>query len=605
MPEFVHLHVHTQYSILDGAAAIKPLIKRAKALGMNAIAITDHGNMYGVKNFHDTATDAGVKPILGCEVYVVKNRFEKDKDEKAGDHLILLAKNLEGYHNLCKMVSYSFTEGFYYKPRIDKQLLEQYHEGLICCSACLGGEVPQAIMHNDMEEAERVVQWFKGVFGDDYYLELQLHKATVERANHEAYPMQLKVNEHLRRLAAKHGVRLVCTNDVHFVDEDNAEAHDRLICLSTGKDLDDPKRMLYSKQEWLKTREEMAAIFGDVPEAMATTVEICEQVETYSIDHSPIMPTFEIPAEFGTEEGYRQRFSEQDLFDEFTRDEHGQVVMSEEEGRKKIEKLGGYDKLYRIKLEADYLRKLTMDGARKRYGEQLTDEQQERLNFELHIMKTMGFPGYFLIVQDFIRAAREELDVSVGPGRGSAAGSAVAYCLGITQIDPIAYDLLFERFLNPDRISLPDIDVDFDDDGRGRVLNWVTQKYGKEKVAHIITYGTMATKMAIKDVARVQKLLLAESDRLCKLVPDKIPDKKLNLPNAIEYVPELKAAAESDNPVLRDTMPRCSKATCAVRVFTPAVRSSAATISPTGCPFRRPTTRRRGKRCSSRSTKVR
>ena len=298
----------------------------------------------------------------------------------------------------------------------------------------------------------------------------------------------------------------------------------------------------------------MAAIFGDVPEAMATTVEICEQVETYSIDHSPIMPTFEIPAEFGTEEGYRQRFSEKDLFDEFTQDENGNVVLSEEEARKKIEKLGGYDKLYRIKLEADYLRKLTMDGARKRYGEQLTDEQQERLNFELHIMKTMGFPGYFLIVQDFIRAAREELDVSVGPGRGSAAGSAVAYCLGITQIDPIAYDLLFERFLNPDRISLPDIDVDFDDDGRGRVLNWVTQKYGKEKVAHIITYGTMATKMAIKDVARVQKLLLAESDRLCKLVPDKIPDKKLNLPNAIEYVPELKAAAESDNPVLRDTM---------------------------------------------------
>ena len=392
------------------------------------------------------------------------------------------------------------------------------------------------------------------LFGDDYYLELQLHKATVERANHEAYPMQLKVNEHLRRLAAKHGVRLVCTNDVHFVDEDNAEAHDRLICLSTGKDLDDPKRMLYSKQEWLKTREEMAAIFGDVPEGDGYDGRNLRTGRDLFHRPSPIMPTFEIPAEFGTEEGYRRRFSEKDLFDEFTQDENGNVVLSEEEARKKIEKLGGYDKLYRIKLEADYLRKLTMDGARKRYGEQLTDEQQERLNFELHIMKTMGFPGYFLIVQDFIRAAREELDVSVGPGRGSAAGSAVAYCLGITQIDPIAYDLLFERFLNPDRISLPDIDVDFDDDGRGRVLNWVTQKYGKEKVAHIITYGTMATKMAIKDVARVQKLLLAESDRLCKLVPDKIPDKKLNLPNAIEYVPELKAAAESDNPVLRDTM---------------------------------------------------
>lgn len=600
-PDFVHLHVHSQYSILDGQASIQKLVDKAMRDGQPGIALTDHGNMFGIKEFYnyvkkvkgkykaqaaeaearlaalvdgsqapadpaeiarcraelaDLKRKAAFKPIIGSEVYVARRRMQdkEGKPDQSGYHLILLAKNLKGYHNLIKIVSKAWTEGFYMRPRTDRVELEKYHEGLICCSACLAGEVPRAITADDMQKAEEAILWHKKLFGDDYYLELQLHKATVERANHEAYPMQLKVNEHLRRLAAKHGVRLVCTNDVHFVDEDNAEAHDRLICLSTGKDLDDPKRMLYSKQEWLKTREEMAAIFGDVPEAMATTVEICEQVETYSIDHSPIMPTFEIPAEFGTEEGYRQRFSEKDLFDEFTQDENGNVVLSEEEARKKIEKLGGYDKLYRIKLEADYLRKLTMDGARKRYGEQLTDEQQERLNFELHIMKTMGFPGYFLIVQDFIRAAREELDVSVGPGRGSAAGSAVAYCLGITQIDPIAYDLLFERFLNPDRISLPDIDVDFDDDGRGRVLNWVTQKYGKKKVAHIITYGTMATKMAIKDVARVQKLLLAESDRLCKLVPDKIPDKKLNLPNAIEYVPELKAAAESDNPVLRDTM---------------------------------------------------
>ena len=531
-------------------------MERVKELGQEAVAITDHGVMYGVIDFYKAAKAAGIHPIIGCEVYVAPRTMADRVHgiDNESYHLVLLCKDMEGYANLSALVSEGFLHGFYGKPRVDWELLTRYHEGIIALSACLAGEVPRAITADDMQKAEEAILWHKKLFGDDYYLELQLHKATVERANHEAYPMQLKVNEHLRRLAAKHGVRLVCTNDVHFVDEDNAEAHDRLICLSTGKDLDDPKRMLYSKQEWLKTREEMAAIFGDVPEAMATTVEICEQVETYSIDHSPIMPTFEIPAEFGTEEGYRQRFSEKDLFDEFTQDENGNVVLSEEEARKKIEKLGGYDKLYRIKLEADYLRKLTMDGARKRYGEQLTDEQQERLNFELHIMKTMGFPGYFLIVQDFIRAAREELDVSVGPGRGSAAGSAVAYCLGITQIDPIAYDLLFERFLNPDRISLPDIDVDFDDDGRGRVLNWVTQKYGKEKVAHIITYGTMATKMAIKDVARVQKLLLAESDRLCKLVPDKIPDKKLNLPNAIEYVPELKAAAESDNPVLRDTM---------------------------------------------------
>ena len=557
MGQFTHLHVHTQYSILDGAAAIKPLLKRAKELGMTALAITDHGNMYGVKEFHDAAEKEGIKPILGCEVYVARRRLhdKEGKPDQSGYHLILLAKNLKGYHNLIKIVSKAWTEGFYMRPRTYRVEIEKYHEGLICLSACLAGEVPRAITANDLEKAEESIRWHKKVFGDDYYLELQLHKATVERANHEAYPMQLHVNKHLRELAAKHNVRMVCTNDVHFVDEDNAEAHDRLICLSTGKDLDDPKRMLYSKQEWLKTTAEMAAIFGQTdPEAMSTTVDICNQIECYSIDHAPIMPNFEIPEEFGTEAEYRARLTEKDLFDEFTRDENGNVVMSEEEGLKKIQKLGGYDKLYRIKFEADYLAKLTMDGAHRRYGEQLTEEQEERLKFELHIMKTMGFPGYFLIVQDFIRAAREELDVSVGPGRGSAAGSAVAYCLGITQIDPIAYDLLFERFLNPDRISLPDIDVDFDDDGRGRVLNWVTQKYGKEKVAHIITYGTMATKLAIKDVARVQKLMLSESDRLCKLVPDKIPDKKLNLQNAIDYVPELKAAEQSDNPILRDTI---------------------------------------------------
>ena len=599
MPQFVHLHVHSQYSILDGQASIQRLVDKAMADGQPGIAITDHGDMFGIKEFYnyvkkvkgklkDKAADcekrleelrggeAGAaeiadcekqlaelkrklafKPIIGCEVYVARRRLhdKEGKPDQSGYHLILLAKNLKGYHNLIKIVSKAWTEGFYMRPRTDRVEIEKYHEGLICCSACLAGEVPRAITADDMEKAEESILWHKRVFGDDYYLELQLHKATVERANHEAYPMQLKVNRHLRELAAKHGIRTVCTNDVHFVDEDNAEAHDRLICLSTGKDLDDPKRMLYSKQEWLKTTAEMAAIFGETdPEAMATTVDICNQVECYSIDHAPIMPTFAIPADFGTEEEYRARLTEQDLFDEFTRDEHGQVVMSEEEGRKKIEKLGGYDKLYRIKLEADYLAKLTMEGAHRRYGEHLTEEQEERLRFELHIMKTMGFPGYFLIVQDFIRAAREELDVSVGPGRGSAAGSAVAYCLGITQIDPIAYDLLFERFLNPDRISLPDIDVDFDDDGRGRVLNWVTQKYGKEKVAHIITYGTMATKLAIKDVARVQKLMLSESDRLCKLVPDKIPDKKLNLQNAIDYVPELKAAEQSDNPILRDTI---------------------------------------------------
>ena len=604
MQDFVHLHVHSQYSILDGQASIQKLVDKAIGDGMRGIAITDHGNMFGIKEFWNyvkkkngarrdklkktsasiaelqAVVDGGeateeqktelaklkaeldslpkedFKAIIGCEVYVARRglQFKEGKQDQSGYHLILLAKNEKGYKNLIKIVSKAWTEGFYMRPRTDRVELEKYHEGLICCSACLGGEIPKMITAGDLEAAEKAIQWHKNLFGEDYYLELQLHKATVERANHEAYPMQLEVNKHLIEFSQRLGVKLICSNDVHFVDEIHAEAHDRLICLSTSKDLDDPKRMLYSKQEWMKTRAEMNAIFEDVPEALANTVEICNKVESYSIDHAPIMPTFEIPEEFGTEEGYRAKYSEQDLFNEFTRDENGNVIMAEADAHKKIDKLGGYDKLYRIKLEADYLAHLTLERAKKRYGDPLSDEVAERLKFELHIMKTMGFPGYFLIVQDFICAAREQLDVSVGPGRGSAAGSAVAYCLGITQIDPIKYDLLFERFLNPDRISLPDIDIDFDDDGRGRVLNWVTQKYGKEKVAHIITYGTMATKMALKDVARVQKLPLKESDRLCKLVPDRIPDKKINLANAIDYVPELKAAEDSDDPIMSETI---------------------------------------------------
>ena len=601
MQDFVHLHVHTQYSILDGQASIPRLVDKAIANGMRGIAVTDHGDMFGIKEFFNyvnkknggtngeikdlkkkiAALESGkaesenpeaelaackeqleaarkklFKPIIGCEMYVARRRLEdKDgKQDQSGYHLVVLAKNLKGYHNLIKLVSKAWTKGFYMRPRTDRAELEKYHEGLIVCSACLGGEVPRRISAGQLEEAEEAIRWYKNLFGDDYYLELQRHKATVPRANHETFKLQEVVNQKLIEYARKYDIKLVCTNDVHFVDEENAEAHDRLICLSTGKDLDDPNRMLYTKQEWMKTREEMNEIFADVPEALSNTVDICDQVEFYSIDHAPIMPTFVIPESFGTEEEYRKKFTEKDLFDEFTQDENGNVVMDEASAKAKIERLGGYEKLYRIKLEADYLAKLAYDGARRRYGEELDEEVQERIKFELHIMKTMGFPGYFLIVQDFISAAREKLDVSVGPGRGSAAGSAVAYCLGITQIDPIKYDLLFERFLNPDRISLPDIDVDFDDDGRGRVLNWVTEKYGQEKVAHIITYGTMATKLAIKDVARVQKLPLSESDRLCKLIPDKIPDKKLNLPNAIAYVPELQAAEVSSDPILRDTI---------------------------------------------------
>ena len=602
MQDFVHLHVHTQYSILDGQASIPRLVDKAMADGMKGIAVTDHGDMFGIKEFFNYVNKkngktngeikdlkkkiAGLekgkvecedpeaelaackeqleaaqkklfKPIIGCEMYVARRRlYNKDgKSDQSGYHLVVLAKNKKGYHNLIKLVSKAWTDGYYMRPRTDRVELEKYSEGLIVCSACVAGEVPRNIIQGKLEEAEEAIQWYKRVFGENFYLELQRHKATVARANHEAYDLQQIANAKLIEYSQKYGVKLVCTNDVHFVDEENAEAHDRLICLSTGKDLDDPKRMLYSKQEWMKTKAEMNELFADVPEALANTADICDQVEFYSIDNAPIMPNFEIPEEFGTEEGYRQKYSEKDLFDEFTQDENGNVVLSEEAANDKIAKLGGYDKLYRIKLEADYLKLLALEGARKRYGEVLDEETSERIKFELHIMKTMGFPGYFLIVQDFIRAAREELDVSVGPGRGSAAGSAVAYCLGITQIDPIKYDLLFERFLNPDRISLPDIDVDFDDDGRGRVLNWVTEKYGQEKVAHIITYGTMATKLAIKDVARVQKLPLSESDRLCKAIPDRLPSgKKMNLTNAIADVPELQEAEVSPNEVLRDTI---------------------------------------------------
>lgn len=456
-----------------------------------------------------------------------------------GWHLIVLAKTLKGYKNLIKMVSYSWTEGFYRNPRIDKSLLEKYHEDLIICSACLGGEIPQYIMRGQIDKAEESILWFKNLFGEDYYLELQRHETHEPNADQTTYQKQEEVNKILIELAHKHDVKLIASNDVHFVNADDADAHDRLICLSTGKDLDDPTRMRYTRQEYMKTTAEMNAIFADVPEALTNTLEIADKVEFYSIDSPPLMPFFEIDPSFSTEEDYRKKFAETDLIAEF--------------GEKTYFRLGGYDKVIRIKLEADYLTHLTMERAKERYGEVLNEEVQERLEFELNTMKTMGFPGYFLIVQDFIAAARG-MGVSVGPGRGSAAGSVVAYCLGITNIDPIKYDLLFERFLNPDRISMPDIDIDFDDDGRGKVLQWVTNKYGESRVAHIITYGTMATKMAIKDVARVEKLPLSESNRLAKLVPDKIPDQKLTIRNAIEYVPELKIAASSSDPVMRNTL---------------------------------------------------
>ena len=574
MEDFIHLHVHTYYSILDGQSSIQRLVDKAVKDGMRGMAITDHGDMFGIKEFHDICNSVNknrkkeglepFKPIFGCEMYVARRgdkSLRETKEDLGGYHLIVLAKNANGYKNLIKLVSNSWVDGFYNRPRTDRMELEKYHEDLIVCSACIAGEVPAKILKGDIAGAREAIEWHKRLWGDDYYLELQRHEVTdpMQRANRETFPLQQQANKVLIELAKEYGIKLICTNDAHFVDKENAEAHDHLLCLSTGKDLDDPTRMLYSKQEWFKTRQEMNDIFSDVPEALANTIEILDKVEVYSLDHDPIMPFFPIPEEFGTEAEWRQKFTEQQLYDEFTTDENGENQLPPEEGEKKIKKLGGYDKIYRIKFEADYLAKLAYEGADRRYGSPLTKEVEDRIRFELHIMKTMGFPGYFLIVQDFINSARDELGVMVGPGRGSAAGSVVAYCLGITKIDPLKYDLLFERFLNPDRISLPDIDTDFDDDGRGKVLKWVEDKYGHENCAHIITYATMATKNSIKDVARVEKLPLAESNALCKAIPDRLPDvdgktPKMNLTNAIKAVRELQEAEASSNPQLANTI---------------------------------------------------
>jgi DNA polymerase-3 subunit alpha len=574
MEDFIHLHVHTYYSILDGQSSIKRLVDKAIGNGMRGMAVTDHGDMFGIKEFHDYVGGINkgrkkeglepFKPIFGCEMYVSRygsKSLKDDKKHQSGYHLIVLAKNYQGYKNLIKLVSRSWTDGFYMRPRTDREDLEKYHEGLIVCSACIAGEVPKKILNGDIAGAREAIEWYHRVFGDDYYLELQRHevKDPTIRANRETFPLQQQANKVLIELAHEYGIKLVCTNDAHFVDQENAEAHDHLLCLATSKDLDDPTRMLYSKQEWFKTREEMNEVFSDVPEALSNTLEILDKVEIYSIDHDPIMPFFPIPEDFGTEEQWRQKFTEEDLFREFTSDENGENPLSQEEGEKKIKKLGGYDKLYRIKFEADYLAKLAYEGADRIYGKERDKEVDDRIRFELHIMKTMGFPGYFLIVQDFINSARDELDVMVGPGRGSAAGSVVAYCLGITKIDPLKYDLLFERFLNPDRISLPDIDTDFDDDGRGRVLKWVEDKYGHENCAHIITYATMATKNSIKDVARVEKVPLNTVNALCKAIPDRLPEvngktPKMNLPNAISAVQELQEAEASTDPAMRNTI---------------------------------------------------
>lgn len=591
---FTHLHVHSHFSILDGMSKINELVDKCQRTGMHSMALTDHGNMFGIKELlkyskevngkikdqikeqqaiaddndkSDDEKDAArqeierlnatfFKPIVGIEAYCAPvSRHSKKSREDRGWHLILLAKNSTGYKNLCRLATLAYTEGFYYNPRIDHELLEQCHEGIICSSACIAGEVPRKILNGDVKGAEESMLWFKNLFGDDYYLELQRHKTDKPDSNTEAYEQQQVVNKYLLEWSQKYNIRVIATNDVHFVEEEHAEAHDRLICVSTNTPIDAPDRMHYSKQEWLKTPDEMYAVFSDVPEALSNTQEVVDKVEVYDIDSDPIMPVFPIPESFGSEAEYRSRITKQELFDEFTRNEDGKVVMSQEEAEKKIKKLGDYDKLYRIKFEADYLKKLVYEGARYRYGDTLNDEQTERIKFELHTIKTMGFPGYFLIVSDYIRGAREKLDVSVGPGRGSAAGSVVAYCLKITDIDPLKYNLLFERFLNPDRISLPDIDVDFDDAGRGKVLDWITDKYGKERVAHIITYGVMASKSAIADMCRLHNVPIPVSNALKAFVPERSFDEsikdekgkepKVNLKNCYKYIPELRAIMEN------------------------------------------------------------
>lgn len=502
MVDFVHLHLHTQYSILDGACRIKDMVGKAVALGMKGAAVTDHGNLFGIMEFSEVAAkQSEFKPIFGCETYVAR-RSRKDKQElidRKGDHLILLAKNQTGYQNLMKIISAAWTEGHYYKPRIDKELLQEYHEGLIASSACLAGEIPRAIQAGNIAKAEQVLAGYLEIFGDDFYLELMRHQITDLTRDADVYKRQRMVEEALIPLARRYNVKLLATNDVHFLNEADAAAHDRLLCVNTGKFIDDPDRLRYTGQEWFKSTEEMNQLFADIPEALENTIGVLDKVEVFSLNRDPIMPDFPLPAEFTDPD--------------------------------------------------EYLGHITYEGAKKRYPD-ITSEIRERIDFELTVIKKMGYPGYFLIVQDFLNSARE-MSVSVGPGRGSAAGSVVAYCTRITDVDPLKYDLLFERFLNPDRVSMPDIDIDFDEDGREKVLKWVVEKYGRDKVAQVITFGTMAAKGAIRDVGRVQRLPLDEVAKLTKLIPAR---PGVTLKSAYEEVPELKAARNSSNKLIAETL---------------------------------------------------
>ena len=609
MTDFVHLHLHTTYSLLDGQCQLSPLVLRARKAGLKALAVTDHGNLYALKAFYDTckskkkafAEVPPIKPILGCETYVTStgDYRTRDKNERR-HHLCLHAKNLIGYHNLVKLISESHINGFYMRPRIDHALLEKYHEGLHCSAACIAGEVPAAIAAGRMDEAERVAKWYKDLFGDDYSLEVMLHKSTkagddipmeARQEFADLYERQVRVVKGTLELGKKLGIRVIATNDVHFLDKDDDDSHDVLLALSTGAKMSDSKRMIYTGEEYFKTGDEMAALFAECPEVISNTLEVAEMIEEYKLDSDPIMPKFDIPASFGTEETTKAKYDEATLASMYP------------EGR--IAKLGGYDKVIRIQFEAEYLAHLVWEGAQRRWGGDsvsslqlavsscepqsqeaqespesqdignkpqtanckpqtapaLPEEVRERVQFELDTIRTMGFPGYFLIVQDYINAARK-MGVWVGPGRGSAAGSAVAYALGITNVDPLKFDLLFERFLNPDRISMPDIDVDFDDAGRERVLDYVTKKYGADHVAHIVTFGQMAAKSAIKDVGRVMDYPLADTNRLAGLVPD---TPKITLSKARKESPDLDAAFDSEDPTVHKLLERAARLEGSIR----------------------------------------
>jgi DNA polymerase III subunit alpha len=473
MIDFCHLHSHTQFSLLDGASDIKALMKKAKSDGQSAVAITDHGNMFGVFRFVKEANAQGILPIIGCEFYLSSDRhiktFEKSKGQKDERyHQLLLAKNIKGYQNLSKLCSLGYIEGLYGKyPRIDKELIEKYHEGLIATSCCLGAEIPQTILTGNLELAEQRLRWWLDIFGEDFYIEIQRHRG-LENID-KTGTSQEDINQILIGFAKKYNIKVIATNDAHYVEEKDAEPHDILLCVNTGNLLEEKERFRFPSTDFFfKTKEEMNTLFGDVPNAIANTMEIAAKVEKISLTRDILLPIFPLPT----------GFDDQNV----------------------------------------YLRHIANIGARKRYPI-WTPEVEDRLNFELDVLIKSGYAGYFLIVQDFTSKARE-LGVSVGPGRGSAAGSIIAYVLGITNIDPIKYDLLFERFLNPERVSMPDIDIDFDDEGRGRVLDYVVEKYGKNQVAQIVTYGSMAAKSSLKDVGRVMNIPLNEVERVTKTFPN-------------------------------------------------------------------------------------